>query len=224
MLGLHPISIQLQCCTSDSLHSSVWVTIQEGWSKPFDLNIRVWNLLFLPEIFVFALSVHVCLCVCVGGGMTERQVERHSSRETAFWGHCEPREKANDLSGPRCTVSLRWSEPWPDTPTSQHARQMWVNWHLFLAAAWAQLSSARPNPAAIFILITTPIITRDYSKISEHTHTHTQWLLWLRYSAPYGFSEGFGGDLYVFSPSVKSLEKASLKRTKESPCINNIGK
>lgn len=38
------------------------------------------------------------------------------------------------------------------------------------------------------------------------------------------FLKGFRGDLYVFSLSVKSLEKASLVGTKESLCINNIGK
>lgn len=38
------------------------------------------------------------------------------------------------------------------------------------------------------------------------------------------FQRVFEGDLYVFSLSAKSLEKASLEGTKESPCINNIGK
>lgn len=100
------------------------------------------------------------------------------------------------------------------TPTSQHAVQMWVNRHLFPATAG--LSTARPQPAAIFILITTPIITRDYSNISEHTHTHTRCsdegiVLHMFFGV---FLRGW--DLYVFSLSVKSLEKASLERTKES--------
>lgn len=85
-----------------------------------------------------------------------------AQRRAAFGGHFLKQSfGAPDAAYPRAGA-----------PMSQHALQMWVNRHLFLTAAWARLNPT--SLAAIFILITSPIITRDYSNISERTHPHTR--------------------------------------------------
>lgn len=71
-------------------------------AKTFDLEIRVSNLLFMPEIFVFVQSVFLPLCVvCMWARQRDRQVERERQaavgetvRDSFQGGHCEPREKS----------------------------------------------------------------------------------------------------------------------------------
>lgn len=83
--------------------SPVWVTVQEGrLAKTFDLEIKS------PKLVLYARNI--CIKCVERDIQVERERERQQQRDG--WrqrseGHCEPREKANDLSRPRCTVSLR---------------------------------------------------------------------------------------------------------------------
>lgn len=171
----------------------VWLSVEENsFTKTIHLRIRFWNVSIITEIFVFFTK---CACVWVWGFVCAGMAQKQS--ETAFREHCEPRESCSGLWGvPQMYVVLEVIRA--------------VTWHSNVPACSADVgqltsvshcSSTRTSLAAIFILITTPIITRDYSNISERTHPHTVQptvMLWLRYSAPYGFLGGFWGRICMF--------------------------
>lgn len=134
------------------------------------------------------MCVSARICLCRHGTETVR-----NSFQGTLWTQ---RELQRSLGGPQMYVVLEVIRA--------------VTWHSNVPACSADVgqltsvshcSSTRTSLAAIFILITTPIITRDYSNISERTHPHTIQLtvmLWLRYSAPYGFLGGFWGRICMF--------------------------
>lgn len=113
---------QPQCCTGECLQSIIQRLSQcgsqskrVGWPKPLisrsesELVLCARNICICTkhECARLCMCAYVCARVAEERAGRERQREREGERERAFRRHCEPRAKANDLSGPRCTVSLR---------------------------------------------------------------------------------------------------------------------
>lgn len=122
LTGLDQFPSLTVCCPSECLYSHIPWLYQSGsqsnsadWPKTLDLEIRAWNLFFLPEIFVFVWRVYGSLSLSVWLQQRNRQVEGDSI-EAASRGQREPREKKQTIfRGPDVHC------PWGDRAVTWHS-------------------------------------------------------------------------------------------------------